>query len=96
MLPIIVWMTEIPFPGHYSVIVTRVPKGTAPSRPAATRLMAAAMTKVSLERLMCHVAIIDGELTARSAVYGETPEVEWFVATKFDELTRRKWLQIEL
>jgi hypothetical protein len=96
MLPINVWMTEIPFPGHYSVIVIRAPKGMAPSRPAAARLMGNVMTRVSLERLMCHVAIIDGELATSSAVFGETPEVEWFVTTKLDELARRSWLQIEL
>lgn len=96
MAPREAWVTEIPFPGHGSIIVIRVNKGQAASEPVAHRLIAALLGSISLERLACHLAIIDGEIKDGAAIFGTTPEVEAFVRSMLAELARCPWRTVQL
>lgn len=95
MRPLEAWVTEIPFPGHGSVVLIRTRKGQADTEPAARRLIASLLASISLERLTCHIAVIGGEFGDDTPIFGTTPEVETFVRSMLNELHAFPWRAVQ-
>lgn len=95
MQPREAWITEIPFPGHGSIVLIRMRKGQADTEAAARRLIATLLASISLERLTCHIAIIGGELGDDPPIFGTTPEVETFVQPMLNELAAYPWRAVQ-
>ncbi len=89
------WVTEIPFPGHGSIVLMKMRKGQADTEPAARRLIASLLASISLERLTCHIAIGGGEFEDDTPLFGTTPAVETGVRSVLIELPAYPWRAVQ-
>jgi hypothetical protein len=85
------WTTIVPRRVGEEIFVAKVPKGTAPTKWYAQRVINAVRAKLPLEKIASEVVVLDGEPHEQPTVIGSARDAENYVRSLVPELASYRW-----
>lgn len=96
MVSVFAWTAILTMETGEELLVIKVPKKLASSKPLAQKVIDALRLRVPLDRLAREVVVLGGEFTQQPNIFGSALAAEAHVRGRIDQLPNCRWQLIRL